>query len=292
MSNQMLAEVHAILSAQAQAAGMVAYIDAYTLFQNSEAGPYVGLYNSRRNHREGRVYVNDFNGNGYSYEFRKLPQYIKDAVAASLSKEPAPEAPRSEGREYVANKGYLRTCQTFKIIRYKFATVEEGDNKEPWRIERCFPVGRAGQSAAEDAGPDEPQAPAEAQKPVNRQTGEIQPEPVPNRDDLVADLWNLFPGVYGKNWKDASDIIAAGVSLGRTKQLKDLEPAELCVVRAIVLLDQLGKQVYGQDWKAIRDGQVADMGYDSLFVMPVDKLRRLYLETKRAGEPVAESGRS
>lgn len=277
MNDQMLAEVHAMLSAQFKATGMITIIDGWTLFQNSDAGPYVGLYNSRRNHREGRVYVQGFDGHGQSPEFRKLPKVLQDAVLASLAKEQPVEAPRAEGREAVEQKRYLRSCDPFKLIRYKYASASE-DDKEPWRIERTFPIGR---KAA--------QVPVTQVPAPQAQHRQATPEPTPDpaRDGIVAELWTLFPAVY-QNWKQEAEKIASGITIGRTKELKMLSIEELNKTRAIVLLDKLGKATYGDDWYAILGGMVEEADYDSVYTVSLDVLRAFYkpvYAASRVGAP-------
>lgn len=277
MSDQLIAEVHAMLSAQFKAAGMITIIDGYTLFQNSEAGPYVGLYNTRRNHREGRVYVNSFDGNGHSIEFRKLPKWLQDVVIQSLAKEQPSEAPRSEGREYVEQKNYLRRCQPFKVIRYKYASADENE-KEPWRIERCFDIGRPQPLP-------QPMPPAKQPEPAPGPEQKQVPEPAndPERDGIVAELWNLAPTVYRK-WDQEIRKIVSGVSMGRTDELKMLDKDELHRLRALILLDKLGLSVYRQDWYSILSEMVAEADYDSVYEMSVAGLRDLYKSVKDTSE--------
>lgn len=274
MADQLLAEVHALLSAQAKATGMIAIIDAYTLFQNSDVGPYVGLYNTRRNHREGRVYVNGFDGNGHSAEFRKLPKWLQDAVIQSLAKEPASEAPRSEGREYVEQRRLLRQCQPFKVVRYKYASADEND-KEPWRIERCFDIGRPPQQHRPDPTPPPPPP----QSPPQQE--DRQPASDAKREAVVAELWNLVPTVY-KQWNREIAKIVEGVSCGRTSDMKELDAGELDTVRAIILLDKLGMATYGDNWHAVLGGLVSNADYDTVYVMPIAKLRQLYGAIKQS----------
>lgn len=291
MSDQMLAEVHAMLTANARATGMMTIIDGWTLFQNSEAGPYVGLYNTHKGKRDGRVYVYGFADNNQakrplSADFKKLPQRLQDEVLALLAKEQPPEAPRSETTEYVQQKKFLRTCPCFKVIRYKYAMLDENgnkiekkqdDKKDPWRIERCFDIGNNNrQPPAQQQPPTKPvqatpaKPPAQQQPPtkpigdapVGATKASEQPTPSavqqqkPHPDlDAKKKIIRSFSGVaalhYGDaGWQAAVLRIAQEVAGKEVKGLTELTKAELERVNALINLDAIGVEVYGNanDW--------------------------------------------
>jgi len=106
---------------------------------------------------------------------------------------------------------------------------------------------------------------------------------------LVAELWTLFPLVY-KGWKAESEKIASGIS-GRTGQLNELTVEELAKVRAIVLLDKLGLATYKNDWYPRLAEKVKAAGAQSVYVMPVEALRKLYSEIEKAAKPTTPQDR-
>lgn len=283
----MLAEIHAMLTANARANSMMTIIDGWTLFQNSDAGPYVGLYNTFKGKRDGRVYVYGFAANNQSQrplnaDFRKLPKRLQDEVLALLAKEQPPEAPRSEFTEYVTQRGYLRKCQPFKVIRYKYGMFDENGNKvekkdedknDPWRIERCFDIGNSNRQPAEPTA-QQPTAQSPAQQPPAQQPTAQSPERLTKIRTMFAEAKTVYgeAGAQAAILKIASEV--AGKNVINSASLTD---DELRKTALIVNIDYIGIQQYkdAKKWYRTLAGNVGKYGKQTVYEMTIADLTAL-----------------
>lgn len=324
MSDQMLAEVHAMLTANARATGMMTIIDGWTLFQNSEAGPYVGLYNTHKGKRDGRVYVYGFADNNQakrplSADFKKLPQRLQDEVLALLAKEQPPEAPRSEFTEYVQQRNLLRKCQPFKVIRYKYAMLDDNgnkiekqgeDKKDPWRIERCFDIGNNNRQPSAQQQPvqatpakqqpvTQQQKPpvaqpmpvaAQQQQPVAQQKPVAGQQPKPDPDlEVKKKIIRSFSGVaalhYGDaGWQAAVLRIGQEIAGKELKGLTELTRVELERVNALVNLDAIGVEIYGNttDWYAAIPVLLTEFGKQTVYDLTLAQIHKMASQLKKS----------
>lgn len=305
MSDQMLAEVHALLTAIGTRDSLITFIDGWTLFQNSEAGPYVGLYNTRKGKRDGRVYVYGFTEGGndrpLNHEFKKLPTWLKDQVLALLAKEQPPEAPRSETTEYIQQKNLLRKCQTFKVIRYKFDSAGDDEKKEPWRIVKCFDIGNGSGNGDNQRQPTQEQAERQpaptATKPTPPQqrptqapatpqpataapatSGASKPapangKPVDTGDDAkkaqIRAMFKAAQAIYGEAGAAAA-MLTIGKEISRNNNLAGLSQLttdQLRHIDAILQLQQAGINEYGDaaEWSEALPVLLQEYGKESVY---------------------------
>lgn len=305
MSEQMLAEVHALLTAIGTRDSLITYINGWTLFQNSEAGPYVGLYNTSKGKRDGRVYVYGFTEGGnerpLNHEFKKLPTWLKDQVLALLAKEQPPEAPRSETTEYIQQKNLLRKCQTFKVIRYKYESVDD-EKKEPWRIVKCFDIGNgngngdnqrqpAQEQPTQQRQPPVKQAPAQPTQPAkttpasNGASAPANGKPVDAGNDAkkatIRAMFVVAQSVYGEAGASAA-MLKIGQAIANNDALtglSQLTTEQLAHVDAILQLQQDGINEYGDimEWSEALPVLLQEYNKESVYDLTphqIAKMRR------------------
>lgn len=168
---------------------------------------------------------------------------------------------KSESQRSAAIQDHITAMLPEPEPAHHTALLDRQYDEEFYAMNSDEPEESEAQFVVKDRGPEEPSV--------------GQPAADPERDGIVAELWGLLPGVY-KNWKGEAEKIADGVTIGRTNQLGELDADELSKVKAIALLEKLGSDIYGDDWRSILGKMIEDAGYDVVYVMPLGKLRQLY----------------
>jgi len=287
--------IEVMLVAQAKAAKNYQWVEGYACGSTEEAGlngkrsVYVLLYGPGEHMQDPMVKV-------YPNDSRGLPLFIRNAVHwdapddyPTISSQAAKKAKQVQRNKYVQ-------CPRFAIIRWDGKETQMGPQKmlggvvhwtkEAREAERRAQSGQpAAQVQTHEEPPEEGPLWGEDAPAVEAAPTEVDPK----RDGIVAELWTLFPLVY-KGWKAESEKIASGIS-GRTGQLNELTVEELAKVRAIVLLDKLGLATYKNDWYPRLAEKVKAAGAQSVYVMPVEALRKLYSEIEKAAKPTTPRDR-
>lgn len=272
--------IETMLVAQAKTNKNYQWVEGYAVGSTENEGlsgkrsVYVLLYGPGEHMKDPMVKV-------YPGESRGLPAFIRNAVKWDRPDDYPTHSSMAAKKDNLQKKGKYIKCPMFSIVRWDGKETQMGPQKmlggvvhwtqEAREAERKARSGQATQQAEPEPQEDE------RDDGTNPFTGEkIAAAPVssPARDGLVAELWTLLPTVY-KQWQRESEKLAEGVTVGRTSALKELDADELAKVRAIVLLEQAGKRIHGDDWYTVLGGLLGDHFYDSIYVASLANLQVL-----------------
>lgn len=222
-----------IMDAIARTMNLIQVADSYVVAENG-GGLMIGLYNSNLQYPLIAV---------YSEDFHKLPFAVDPTLSAGDIN--MTDRARMEG------KGYLHPCPMFGFTRWQNGVTDKGDAKFKF-----------GDTLWVKGGTPENQPPEQATAGHRNTVATEPPEPgrVPTESGIPADqrcsatqknrITVLAGDVFGTDWPRQEVIWSDRVSVGRTRSVYTLSPAEADQLAAGLEFLRTASRCYGESASA------------------------------------------